>query len=130
MDGDGDVGDADHAPADHHDDHRDDGFPGTTEDSGGTVGEGQQEIEEGGGPGLGGSTLDDFRRTVEGGNHIGNEDEHDDTHQLRQSDGTEDAEPGAFFHAVIFLRTDILAGEGGHRQGKAGHGEKSEALHF
>ena len=47
MDGDGDVGDADHAPADHHDDHRDDGFPGTTEDSGGTVGEGQQEIEEG-----------------------------------------------------------------------------------
>lgn len=51
MDGDGDVGDADHAPADHHDDHGDNGFPGTTEDSGGTVGEGQQEIEEGGGPG-------------------------------------------------------------------------------
>ena len=46
MDGDGDVGDADHAPADHHDDHGDDGFPGTTEDSGGTVGEGQQEIEQ------------------------------------------------------------------------------------
>ena len=44
MEGDRDVGHADHTPADHHDDHRNNGFSGTAEDSGGTVGKGQEEI--------------------------------------------------------------------------------------
>ena len=73
MEGDRDVGHADHTPADHHDDHRNNGFSGTAEDSGGTVGKGQEEIKQRIDPGLAGSTLDDFRCAVKGGDQMGNE---------------------------------------------------------
>lgn len=128
MEGDRDVGHADHTPADHHDDHRNNGFSGTAEDSGGTVGKCQEEIKQRIDPGLAGSTLDDFRCAVKGGDQMGNEKKHKDPHKFCQCDGTEYAEAGTFFDTVIFFCPDVLTGEGSNGKGKTGNREKSKAL--
>lgn len=130
VNGDGDIGDTDHTPADHHDDHGDDGFSGTPEDSGGAVGEGQQEVEKSCSPGLEGSIPDDLGGSVEGRDHVRNEEKHGHTYQLCQGDGAEHAEPGSFFHPVISFCTDILAGKGSHGEGEAGHRKESKAFHL
>ena len=128
MEGDRDVGHADHTPADHHDDHGNNGFTGTAEDSGGTVGKGQKEIKQRINPGLAGSTLDDFRCAVKGGDQMGNEKKHKDPHKFCQCDGTEYAEAGTFFDTVIFFCPYVLTGEGSNGKGKTGNREKSKAL--
>ena len=130
MEGDRDVGHADHTPADHHDDHGNNGFSGAAEDSGGTVGKGQEEVKQCIDPGLAGPILDDFRGTVEGGNQMGNEKKHKDSHKLCQRDGTEYTEAGAFFYTVIFFCPDVLTGEGSNGKGKTGNREKSKAFHL
>ncbi len=59
---------------------------------------------------------DDFRGAVEGGDQPGDTDIDQQPDQLRDRDCTENAECGAPPGAVIFLRAQVLADEGGEGQ--------------
>ncbi len=94
------------------------------------MGEGKQKVKKRNGSRLGRAVGDDFRRTVESGNQDGDGKVDEDTNQLRHGNRTKDAEPGAFFCALILPCPQVLADEGSEGKGKTGDGKEAEAFYF
>ncbi len=126
----GDVGDAQGAPGGQHDSHGDDWPPGPPENACTAVGEGQEEVEQADGPGVGHAVGDDLRAAVEGGNQQGREDEDAQPDGLGQQGTAQQPEPDAGADPVIAPRPDVLAYKGGQGHGKAGDRQKGKALDF
>ena len=92
------------------------------------MGKGKQEIKEGDDSCLRCPVGDDLGGPVEEGGKGGDQDINGDPNQLRKDNGCDAAEDGSFFHTVVFLGAQVLAGKGSHGQGKAGNRQKAEAF--
>ena len=126
--GNGDIADTDHAPADHHDQHRHDRFPGAAQDAGNAVREGEQEVKQRDGVRLHDAEGDDVRFSVKERDQHRRGKVNRDTDQLRQCDGADNAKVCAFLCTVILLCAKVLTDKGGQRHREAGDRQKTKAL--
>ena len=128
MNGYGDVGHPDDAPADHHNQHGNRGFSSAAENSRDTVGKCQKKIEQSHRAGLGRSIYDNLRIIVKGGDEQGREGIDENADELCSDDGAENAKAGSLFRPLILSGAEILAHERGKGHGKAGDRQESEAF--
>lgn len=120
----------DDAPEAEHGNHGHGGFPRPSQDSRDTVGESEQEIKEGDGPGLRASIGNDFRCAIKGGNKGGDCKVDKNAYQFSHNNRTEDAETRAFFCPVILLCPKILADKSREGEGEASDRKKAETFYF
>ena len=127
---DGDIADADKAPADHHGDHGHCCLTGTAHDSRDAVGEGQQEVEQADSTGVHAAVGYDLRRVVEESNQIGCKDVRSDADDFCHDAAAGNTESHTFFHPVVLMGSQILANKSRQGHGKTGDGQESEAFNF
>ena len=128
FDGDGDIGDADDAPANKHGDHGNRSLACAAHNGGDTVGKCQQEIEQADGPHVHGAEVDGQFVAGEKSYELGCQHIFRNTDELRHQAGAKNTEANAFFHAVIIFGTQILTNERGQSHGETGDGQKGETF--
>ena len=125
---DGDIRDPDHTPEQQHDDHRHEGLARAAADRRDGVGVGEQAEEQRGRAHLPRAEGDDVRRGAEEGDELRRKQIHRHADQLRDDDGSDDAEARALLGAVMQTGTEILADKGRQRHGEARDGQEGEPL--
>lgn len=124
------IGYPNNAPAQQHDQHGHPRTPRAPENSGQTVGVGQQEVKEGNRVGLDDAIPDHLRVAVEGADEQRRKNIYQNANRLGNGYRAQDTEPGAFFGPVIFLRSKILADKGSKGHDKAVDRQEAEALNL
>ena len=128
--GDGNVGNPQHTPAQEHGIHGYSGFACAPENTGGTVGEGKQEEEQANGAAVKHAVVNDLRAVVKQPDELGGKKIKQPADTLSHHHGADNGENSALFHPVILLCAQVLTHEGSQGLAEAGNGQEGKALNF